>query len=177
MAKSTAEIAIDLRAKFEYYLLALTFAILGLSIQTAQFGAYLFADVLELVGWAALFASGIIGILRGEWVPVAYELQNRISSVRDRRNNVTRVMAGGAEVQIPFLEDGRETALSGKDATRKLDTLVSTLEQQFKVTEDRIIRRYKWMRRAFMAGVACLIVARGAPPAISIAERIAALLT
>lgn len=176
MAKSSAEVAIDLRAKFEYYLLALTFAILGLSIQTAEFGAYLFADVLELAGWAALFACGIIGILRGEWVPVAYELQSKISSVRDRRSSFVRVMDTGAEVQIPFLEGGHESVLSGGDAAEKLDRLVATLERQFKDAEDRIVRRYQWMRRAFMVGIACLLVARGAPPTISIAERIAALL-
>ena len=67
MPKSNAEIAIEHQIKFEFYLLALTFSILGLSIQTAEFGTYLSADLLELAGWLGLFLSGVVGLLRGEW--------------------------------------------------------------------------------------------------------------
>jgi hypothetical protein len=44
MAKTSAEIAIEHRGRFEFYLLGLIFAVLGLSIQTAEFGQFLVSD-------------------------------------------------------------------------------------------------------------------------------------
>jgi len=173
MAKTSAEIAIQFRGKFEFYLLALTFGILALAMQTAKFGDLLLVDVLELAGWLALFASGMFGLLRAEWVPVAYEIQSKITSTRERRGDVLRASERGVEVQIPFLEGGKETVLSGSAAAAKLDGLVATLEQQYKATEDKVIRRYQLMMRAFLIGVGCLLVARGLPPALSVGERTA----
>ena len=173
MANNSAEIAIELRGKLEFYLLALAFSVLGLSIQTAQFGEYLLADVLELTGWLALFTSGVIGIMRAEWVPVAYEIQSKITSTRGRRADVHQGLQRGVQIQIPFLEGGKETLLAGEQAVAKLDSLVSTLEEQYKTTEDQIIRRYRTMRRAFMLGIGCLLLARGVPPAMAIGERLA----
>src|SRR5712664_3266431 len=116
MAKSPAEIAIELRGKFELYLLALNFSILGLSIQTAKFGEHLLADTFELTGWLALFISGVVGIVRGEWIPVAYDIQSKIHSTTSQRDDVRQALQHGAEVQVPFIEeDGRETMVAGNE--------------------------------------------------------------
>lgn len=62
--------AMDIQEKFELYLVSLTFTLLALSVQTASFGKYPTADVLEILGWALLLISGIIGIFRLQYVPV-----------------------------------------------------------------------------------------------------------
>jgi hypothetical protein len=173
MAKTSAEIAIELRAKFEFYLLALAFSILGLSIQTAEFGTYLAADAFELVGWMALFSSGLIGILRGEWVPVAYDIESKKTQLARQQSKVLEDLQRGVQVQIPFIEGGKATVLAGEQAVAKLGQTVSTLEQQWNATDGKIRRRYSAMRTAFMIGIGCLLVARGMPPALSIAERLA----
>ncbi|HWM30132.1 MAG TPA: hypothetical protein VNO69_00295 [Methyloceanibacter sp.] len=171
MAKSAAEIAIELRGKFEFYLLALNFSILGLSIQTSKFGTYLSAGVFELAGWFALFLSGVIGLLRGEWIPVAYDIQSKITTTARRRREIQEALQRGIQIEVPFMEGGKQTVLRGEPAAVKLDGLMNTLEQQHKATEDKVIRRYSAMRTTFMIGIGCLLVARGIPPALSITER------
>lgn len=172
MAKTSAEVAIELRGKFEFYLLALTFSILGLSIQTAEFGKHLLVDTLELGGWVALFMSGVVGILRGEWIPVAYDIQSKITATRERRGEIAEASRRGITMKVPFVDAGRETVLAGEDAVEKLDALVTTLEQQYKATEEKIVSRYRTMMRAFMVGIGCLLIARGMPHALSVAERV-----
>jgi len=172
MAKTSGEIAIELRAKFEFYLLALTFSILGLSIQTAIFGKNLFADAFELLGWLSLFLSGVIGILRAEWVPVAYDIQSKIHRLTHQGQEIRQDLQRGIQVHVPFLEDDKETLLAGEDAVKKIDSTVTILENQHDIANKKIISRYQKMKWAFMIGIGCLMVARGLPPAISISKRI-----
>lgn len=46
---SNTAIAQRIQEKFDAYLLGLIFTVLGLSIQTAKFGALPWADVLEII--------------------------------------------------------------------------------------------------------------------------------
>lgn len=62
--------AMNIQEKFELYLISLIFTLLALSVQTASFGKYPKADVIELLGWVLLLVSGIIGVLRLQLVPV-----------------------------------------------------------------------------------------------------------
>lgn len=173
MAKTSAETAIELRAKLEFYLLALTFGILGLSIQTAEFGDHLSADAFELAGWLALFVAGVVGILRAEWVPVAYDIQSRITSIRRQYGEIAEALHRGVQMPHSFVDEGKETVLVGEQAAAKLDRLIATLEQQYRATEMKIIRRYDTMKWSFMVGIGCLLIARGLPPTVSLAERVA----
>ena len=168
MAKSSAEIAIELRAKFEFYLLALVFSILGLSIQTAEFGTYLTADAFELAGWMLLFASGVIGILRGEWIPVAYDIQSKIGGVKERLDVIRTARQRGADQPMSFSDVG---TLSGVQAEKKLSDVESTLYKQHQAVENRIIRRYGWMRWTFLLGVGCLLVGRALPHVLTFVTR------
>ena len=173
MAKTSAETAIELRAKLEFYLLALTFSILGLSIQTAEFGNHLGADSFELAGWLALFVAGVVGIMRAEWVPVAYEIDSKITSIRRRYSEVEEGLRRGVQVPFPFVDEGKDCVLYGEQAATKLDKLVATLEQKFREAEKKIIGRYNMMRLSFMVGIGCLLIARGLPPTVLLVKRVA----
>ncbi|MBU9546827.1 hypothetical protein LGM48_28845 [Burkholderia multivorans] len=59
----------ELQEKFELYLLALIFTILGLAIQIAKFGIYRTADVSQILGWVSLTISGVCGLWRMERIP------------------------------------------------------------------------------------------------------------
>ena len=48
----------------EFYLVALAFAVLGLSIQTAPEPTGGASDILELFGWLNLFFAGLYGLYR-----------------------------------------------------------------------------------------------------------------
>ena len=82
------EISIRLKERFEFYVIALAFTILGLSIQTASFGTSLPSDSFELLGWLFLFISGLVGLSRLEWIPVWYDVRVEIE---DWLSNAKRV--------------------------------------------------------------------------------------
>lgn len=62
--------ATEFQGKLEFFILTLIFAILALSVQTANFGDYLFGDLIEILGWILLLISGIAGIFRLQYVPI-----------------------------------------------------------------------------------------------------------
>ena len=71
MAENSSVTPQSVMEKYEFYFLALTFTILGASIQTADFSAYSKAGVVaEIVGWAALGLSGLVGLSKIEALPV-----------------------------------------------------------------------------------------------------------
>jgi hypothetical protein len=170
MAKTASEIAIEQRAKFEFYLLGLTFGILGLSIQTAKFGNFLIADSLELLGWLVLFASGVVGMLRGEWIPVAYDINHKINSTESQISQVLQGIQQGVDVPLTFVENGQEQVLHGQEAVTKLEGVVTELQLQHAAAHARILKRYGWMKWLFVAGIASLLTARAYPPAYAVGE-------
>lgn len=174
MAKSDAEVAIELRSKFEFYLLGLTFTILGLSIQTAKFGNSNVADFFELLGWLGLLVSGIVGLLRGEWIPVAHSIQAQLSARKQEIHTLIEAGEAGGEVPLTFIDGAREVTLTGQQAIDKLDGLVRELERQRFAAEKKIITRYGWMKYSFLAGIVALVVARSYPHVISVGSALAA---
>jgi hypothetical protein len=123
--------------------------------------------------WLALFLSGVIGILRGELIPLAYQIESNIASNSRRQSEILEAFQRGIQIQITFVEDGAERSLTGERAAEKLGQVVSTLEERWSTANTKIGRRYVAMKIAFMVGIGCLLVARGMPPALSVAERLA----
>src|SRR3990172_6537685 len=72
------EVAQDVHHKFEFYILALTFTIAGFAFQTGKFSGNLFGDFAEVSSWVMLFLSGVLGLWRLEYLPVAYRTYNYI---------------------------------------------------------------------------------------------------
>ena len=50
--------------KLSFYRISLAFAVLGLATQTASFGAFIIADVAELLAWLSLLVSGMVALGR-----------------------------------------------------------------------------------------------------------------
>ncbi|MCH8045530.1 MAG: hypothetical protein IID44_17610 [Planctomycetes bacterium] len=50
--------------KLSLYRISLAFAVLGLATQTASFGAFVIADIVELLAWLSLLVSGMTAIER-----------------------------------------------------------------------------------------------------------------
>ncbi len=74
MTESNQEAAQRLQEKFSFYVIALTFTILGLAVQTAEFGISRISDSVELLGWIFLLTSGLTGLSRLEWTPKIYQI-------------------------------------------------------------------------------------------------------
>lgn len=162
MAKSNAEIAVQLQAKFEIYFLGLIFTILGLSIQTARFGSSDLADGFELSGWVFLLISALTGILRGEWTPVMFQIFDKKASTERQIDGFEAQLARGLDVPVTFVnENGQEERVGGAIAVTRLKSRLRSLEEQQRNAEKRLRFLYRLMKWPFFAAVVSLVIARG----------------
>ncbi|MBB4515851.1 hypothetical protein [Paraburkholderia fungorum] len=153
----------ELQEKFELYLLALIFTILGLAIQTAKLGVSHAADILEILGWVSLMVSGMVGLSRLEWVPVALKSWHQLQILRQGRQQLADLADGGVQ-RVP-VEDEPEPV--------DIQTLLASRDEDIKKAQafiDRIDRRvhvkydiHKW---TFVFGLVLLVAARAYVPVV-----------
>jgi hypothetical protein len=148
--------------KLEFYVIALTFTVLGFSIQTAHFGRNVFADILELLSWVSLLTSGLVGLWRVEGLPRLYNLFALRIQYQTRAQGIRKVAAQGARV-VTSLADGLEHPIA--DALHNAVSSVSKIEEGLNPWEETLGGRYRWQRRLFVVGFGTLTVARALIPA------------
>ena len=165
---TSEEYSRQLQEKFEFYLLALVFTILGLAIQTAKFGNADIADSLELLGWLLLLVSGITGLSRLEWLPVAHANNGKIKTFERQRNELQQLAASG--VRTYQVED-RAEPVPIDEVIQSRQTLITTGERELKRLERATLRKYGWHKWTFVAALILLALARGYPAAATLAER------
>ena len=162
---SDLEYSRQLQEKFELYLLALIFTLLGLAVQTAKFGAHQPADALELLGWTCLLISGFVGLSRIEWLPVIYQTNSRLSELKEEHARLVEAAENGVTalpvLDQPGLGDIREIIADRSRALVKTESRVKKLE---KLTR-RKYGVHKWL---FVLGLALVVSARGYGPASGI---------
>ncbi len=66
------EVAVEAQQKFDYFLIALTFSVLSLAINTFKRGELKWIDSTEVIAWLILLVSGIFGLLRVKILHMIY---------------------------------------------------------------------------------------------------------
>jgi hypothetical protein len=161
------ELANKLKERFEFYVIALTFTILGLSIQTAKFGSYIAPDILELLGWAFLFISGLVGLSRLEWLPVAYKVFGELDKKTAEINQLKQAKESG-RTNVPVIGDGREFA-PVDEVINKYSLAESKLDLQIKKLIKWTLIKYQIHKWAFVLGLFFLLASRSYEPIRDIA--------
>ena len=158
-----AEISDRLQNQFEFYLVALVFAILGLSIQTASFGKSLWPDASELLGWLCFFFSGLAGLYRLELVPAVYEYQARIDEFQ---KELTSFHQGQKpqKFRLEIVNDKPKYI----PVTQDLNIAVTQIKSKQEDTQVWIKRGYEIHRAAFILGLFMLLIARSWEPLFGI---------
>lgn len=164
------EYGIQLQEKLEFYFLGLIFTILALAVQTAKFdNINIVAACLELSSWVALLISGLVGLWRMEWIPIAHfahadqrqseaELQ-QYRALAQRGIDALPMEDQEEPAQIEtFIEDREKHVLRMKANSRKYEKLTR--------------RRYVVHKWAFVLGMFLLIGARGLEPSIKVCEAV-----
>jgi hypothetical protein len=159
-----------IQEKFQFYIVGLTFTILGLSVQTAVFGRNPFADILEILSWVALLGSGLLGLLRLHRIPYLYDAFGRRQKEQTKRDT--------AHVNILRGETTYTDTNSGQ--VRPMMELV-TIGDQNVTTMTGIIEKwhtemrasFRWQLRLGVGGLTTLIVARAFIPTARIVLAIA----
>ncbi len=147
------ELSIQTQHKFEFYFLALVFTILGLSIQTSQFSTKI-QSVFEIGAWLAFLASGLAGLSKMEWLPLAYKHY----SERTQEKLYSREAKTGRR----FIDETGQQ-LSGEEIAnlaKKVDERIVKRTNIMNKIEARNKIKYfihKWL---FVAGLALLLLSR-----------------
>lgn len=152
--------------KFEFYIIALTFTTLGLSVQTADFGRNIFADGLELAGWASLLMSGLWGLRRIEGKPHLYKLFSLQDEYQTRAKALRKAQMQGATV-VHSLEDAKAHPTAKVLATQ--EESLKKIEEHLGPEQEKLAKQYRRQRNSLIAGFVLIIIARAYIPAARIA--------
>ena len=148
----------QLKEKFELYLLALVFTVLGLAIQTAKFGSNDMADFIELFAWVLLLISAITGLSRLEWLPVAYHTLGTATNLKDERQKFISLLSSGVDYH-PIIESSE--AVPTQELIDDRSVAITKVEQRVKKLEQSILRKYSIHKWCFVIAVVFLVCARG----------------
>ena len=106
MASNSAVTPHSILEKFEFYLLGLTFTLLGASIQTANLADRSSASVIaEILGWAGFGLSGLIGLSKLKHLSVVIYLRNRKSELEEHKGSLDQGKASGI-TQVRIAQTG-----------------------------------------------------------------------
>jgi hypothetical protein len=145
--------AIVTQQKFDFYLLALVFTVLGLSVQTSRFSSGVQA-FCEIAAWGALLISGLAGLSRMEWIPVSFAFH----SDQFREQALVRQAKQGR----PFMDQSGR-ALSSTEIEEHMRKAQEDMSQRAKAMtriEQRHAVKYLVHRGLFVAGLGLLIISR-----------------
>ena len=152
--ENNIEYSRSLQEKYEYYLIALTFTLLALSIQTGAFSEDLVATFFELLGWASLLISGFIGLLRLEMQPVAHK-------------NFAKLYVEKGKLSV--LENQQLTGIGAVDEEVEIKKeWIDINEPNLLELEARLIKQYHWHKWLFFGGVLAIVISRAYSPLASI---------
>jgi hypothetical protein len=157
MANPNDTAAQGLQEKMEIYLLGLAFTLLGLSIQTAKFEGPPPQRIAELLGWALILISGVIGILRLRWVPV---LLRDGAAIQDAESKIFQVQDSPAETEIRYVD---ETITVG-DYIAAHRKKIGELEALIPPLSGRIILMGRIQTWTLIAGICAVGAARAYVP-------------
>ena len=138
---SNLKSAQDVHHQLEFYLVALAFTTVAFATQTGKFSGFVVGDLVEALSWALFVLSGILGLWRLGYLPVAYRAHDAI------RINQQRI----SEYED---DDGY------RDAVAALRVEVAETEPQLHKIQRRFQRGYAWQIWLLVAGLCLLITAR-----------------
>jgi hypothetical protein len=76
---SNLEAAQDVHHKFEFYIVALAFTTAAFATQTGRFSGVVIGDAIKVLSWVFLVLSGVLGLMRLEYFPVAYRVHDYVT--------------------------------------------------------------------------------------------------
>jgi len=162
-------IAIRLRERYEFYVVALAFTIIGLSIQTAHFGSYLVSDIAEIASWVTLLLAGIFGLQRIQSAYVIYDVYGDIAKLEKERGDFEQLR----RQDVTALPQEGGGAVTPEALVRDRDATIVSAESTVNKINKRQLLVYQLQRILFIGGLVLLMVSRGYQPVLTIAARVA----
>jgi hypothetical protein len=121
--------------KYEFYFLALTFTLLGASIQTVKFDEYsTINSLLELLGWFAFILSGVIGLSKIENLPSLITIRNETNAHEGYVSELQKARALGTTV----------VRISQTGELMEIDQVIATVEGNVDTWNSRLESFGRW---------------------------------
>jgi hypothetical protein len=142
--------------KYEFYLLGLTFTLLGASIQTADLGEYsTINSIIELARWFAFGLSGVTGLSKIEYLPSLITIRNEKNSNKGYMDELQRARALGKQsVRVAQTGEALEIDQVLSIVENNVVTWNNRLEQYGKWHEIKhVVQKYSFLSALFL--VAC----------------------
>lgn len=159
------EAAERMQSQFRFYFVSLVFTLLAASIQTAKFGSSHVQSIAELTGWLLFSMSGLVALSYLEWEPIVREqLASRDSYAHQLNDAKTAKLRGITELHV--LESGQTQSL--EERIKNLENATGQLAAAADIKLARAGLKYEVWRWSFVAALAAMLVARGAPAFVDI---------
>jgi hypothetical protein len=162
MSTENTKIAVEQQHKFQLYLVALVFTVLGLSIQTAPGSFTTLTRCAELIGWLLELVSGLAGLWYLEWSPNIRMQMTGMQKVKDE----LKLMRSSTQTHFTNSETGEVGLVA--DRIRLLEQSETEKLKSLKRTERNHLFAYRLLKYSFVLGLISLGIARGYPIAAGI---------
>jgi hypothetical protein len=165
---TSGEYARQLQEKFELYLIALVFTILGLAIQTAKFGTNDLGDAFELAGWLCLMGSGITSLLRMELLPVAQLELHKKQNFEEELTQYRKLFANGQGLIQNIVDNN---TLSIPNLIEDRVSKVQMYENRISKLQGKIYRGYLFHKWLLVGGLIFLGASRSFSPLSALVKK------
>lgn len=157
----TLRMAAELQMKFNFYLVGLTFGMLALSVQTAEFEAPLVARGAELVGWVLMLLSGLAGLMRLELLPHIHALGAHEDRAHHNAHELIVKRAGGTTT-VMVTRESKDYRI--EDLIQQAQADAEKIKAALAPFNKQAARQYTVQKAGLVLGVLALLVARGYEP-------------
>lgn len=147
----------EVSQKFEFYFLALVFTILGLSVQTSSFTQNYYQYIFEIIALISLLVSGLAGLFRIEWIPVAYRHYGALQEDRKKIDMFNKGLEGRTILKPSGEQFTNEELVREKE---KLEGFVLKRQKISDRVDKRTTIKYYIHKYAFIIGIITLIISR-----------------
>jgi hypothetical protein len=121
--------------KYDFYFLGLTFALLGASIQTADFVDYSkLNSIIELMAWFAFGLSGVVGLSKIENLGSLILIRNKKDTNRNYADELQKARSLGT----------KSVRVSQTGEVLEIDKVISTVESNVSTWNSRLEQFGKW---------------------------------
>lgn len=149
-----------IQEKYDFFFVAVTFTILGLAIETADFGIGQLNDAAEIGSWGFLLIGALAGMSRVELAARTHHLYALIDAHRTFLSPLQEALGRGADVRLRTAEAG-ETADPNAVVAKGLDA-VKAMQAKASTANRGAMIRYYIAHVSFLVGVVLLGTARAA---------------
>jgi hypothetical protein len=161
MRYQTRLLVFDTQLKFDYFLLGLTFALLGMSIQTANFSSSFIINIVELAGWCSLLLTGFLGFLQMREMTKWAGNYDNLNIINDKLQELQKERDKCGETVLD--QKSNKYLILVKDISSKEEESKELSDDQNKIQKGiQKIARIKYS--FFTLGVICLLFSRAYKP-------------